>query len=267
LHGAVSRLVGLLRSVNDLSVPSRLPSWTLGDVGTHLGAVHLAFSSAFTHEFTDWDAVLPAEDGTSLHERIAAVSAKVVSRFGADERERIDEFIAERAAAFLDVTDGLDPETHVATPWYGTHVGMTLATATGILLSETLLHGRDIALGARRPWTINPPDARLVLGQVMPAMMPLTLNVQKARGVNLAFDLDIQGGPRLAVVVGDAKLTVTRDAPARAYDCRVIAEPTTFLLLSFGRTSLWKEIARGRMRAAGRKPWLGPRLRELIVSP
>lgn len=43
-------------------------------------------------------------------------------------------------------------------------------------------------------------------------------------------------------------MTVTRDAPPRAYDCTITAALTTFLLVSFRRTPIWKAIARGHIR-------------------
>lgn len=62
-------------------------------------------------------------------------------------------------------------------------------------------------------------------------------------------------------------MTVTRDAPPRAYDCRITVDPTAFLLVSFRRTPIWRTIASGRMRAGGRRPWLATRLGELVATP
>ncbi|MCD9196186.1 hypothetical protein [Streptomyces albireticuli] len=80
-------------------------------------------------------------------------------------------------------------------------------------------------------------------------------------------NLAVRGGPRLAVVIGDGTATVTRDAPPRSYDCRISAAPAAFLLVAFRRTPLWKVIARGGIRAGGRKPWLAPRLSRLVAGP
>ncbi|MEU2512901.1 maleylpyruvate isomerase N-terminal domain-containing protein [Streptomyces syringium] len=266
LRATVPRLARLLRDAPDLGAPSGVPVWKVGDVGAHVGAVYLAYCSAFTHEFQDWESVLPPGDGPFI-ERITAVNAKAIGLFGAEERRHLGDFVAERGEVFLRATEGLAPHTPVVTPWYGEQMTLTLATATGLVLSESLLHGLDIARGARLPWTIDPEEARLVIGQSLAAMMPLTLDTAKARGVDISFDLAIRGGPRLAVVVRDEKATVTRDAPPRAYDCRISATPTAFLLIAFRRTPLWKAIVRGGIRAGGRKPWLAPRLSDLIASP
>ncbi|MGW4229896.1 maleylpyruvate isomerase N-terminal domain-containing protein [Streptomyces sp. NPDC004980] len=265
LDAAIPRLARLLRDAPVLDAASGVPAWTVGDVGTHLMAVYLAYTAAATgDESVVPDSVLQPGD-RPLIERITAMNALSVGLLGGDERARLGDFVAERGETFLRLTEGLAPDTPVAALWYGRE--LTLATVTGLMLSETLVHGLDIARGAGLPWLIRPDEARLVLGQAMPAMMSSTLDAAKARGVAIAFDLAIKGGPRLAVVVDDGAMTVTRDAAPRAYDCRITADPAAFLLVSFRRTPVWKAVARGQMRAGGRRPWLARRLGELIATP
>ncbi|NBE55164.1 maleylpyruvate isomerase N-terminal domain-containing protein [Streptomyces boluensis] len=265
LRATLPRLERLLREAPDLDAPSGVPLWTVGDAGTHLAAAYLGFCSAVTtDEPVDWDSLLPPGDGTFV-ERIAAVNARSIGLFGADERAGLGAFITERGEKFLRATEGLAPDAPVAVPWYGRE--LPLSVVTGLMLSESLVHGLDVARGAKAPWPIDPDQARLVLGQALPTMIQLAVDPAKAAGVSIAFDLAIKGGPRLAVVVDDGTVTVTRDAPPRTYDCRITAEPTAFLLVSFRRTPIWKVIARGRMRAGGRRPWLATRLGELVATP
>ncbi|MFC5722847.1 maleylpyruvate isomerase N-terminal domain-containing protein [Streptomyces gamaensis] len=266
LRVTVARLARLLRDIPDQDAPSGLPVWSVGDVAAHLGAVYLAFCSAVTGGFEDWAHILPPDEGP-LAERIASLNAEAVRLVGRDERRRLGDFVAERGETFLRVTEGLAPDTPVAAPWYGQRTVLTLATATGLLLSESLLHGLDIARRTRPAWAIAPDEARLVLGQVMPTMMPLALDASRARDVSIAYDIAVRGGPRLAVVFGGGTVTVVRDAPPRAYDCRITATPLAFLLVAFGRTPVWRPVALGRLRAGGRRPWLAPRLTRLITSP
>lgn len=266
LRAVVPRLVQLLREVPDQDAPSGVPLWTVGDVGAHLAGVHFAYSVDFTGESVEWDSLLPPGGGP-LGERIAAMNATSIGLFSGEERARPGEFITERSAMFLHATEGLAPDTPVSAPWLGKELTLTLAAATGLMLSESLVHGLDIARGTGCPWRIGAEEASLVLGQSMPTMMPLALDTAKARGVSIAFDLAIRGGPRLGVVIDGGTATVTRDAPPRAYDCRITATPTAFLLVSFRRMPVWKAIASGRMRAGGRRPWLAMRLGELIATP
>ncbi|MEU3605430.1 maleylpyruvate isomerase family mycothiol-dependent enzyme [Streptomyces sp. NPDC035033] len=267
LEAAVGRLVELVGGIGDLEVPSRLPGWSVGDVGAHLAAVYLAYGAAVTGDGSvDWDALPRGREGT-FGERIAAVNALSVGLVAGDERKRLGTLLAEHGAAFLRDSAGLAPETPVPAPWYGPGRTVPLAAATGLMLGETLVHGLDIARGARRRWSIAPAEASLVIGQALVTMMPLALDAERAKGVRIAFDLAVKGGPRLAVVVADGAATVTRDPAPRPYDCRITAEPTAFLLVSFGREPVWKAVALGRMRAGGRRPWLAPRLSELVPAP
>ncbi|WP_406865043.1 maleylpyruvate isomerase N-terminal domain-containing protein [Streptomyces sp. HUAS MG47] len=266
LSTALQRLVRMLGEVTDMDAPAGVPDWTVGDVGVHLAAGYLAYGSTFTGDPMQWEAVVPPGD-RPLGERVAAVNALSVSLVGSTERARLGEIVAERGEAFLRATKGLAPDTPVPAPWLGDGATVPLDAATGTLLGECLVHGLDIARGARRPWPVDPDEARLVIGQSMPTMMPLAVNRERARGVRIAFDLAVKGGPRLAVVVDDGTVTVTRDALPRRYDCRITAEPTAFLLASFRRVPLWKVIATGRMRAGGRKPWLATQLSRLIATP
>ncbi|MEU5220401.1 maleylpyruvate isomerase N-terminal domain-containing protein [Streptomyces sp. NPDC020807] len=269
LAAAVPRLVRLLKAVPDAGAPSGVPDWTVGDVAAHLAAASLAYGSAVgAEDDLDWAALLPPGDDLSFAERVTAVNATALTLFGPDERAGLPGFLAERAESFLEATEGLAPDTPVTTPWYGPGVAVTLATVTGLMLSETLVHGLDIARGARLPWSIGPEEAGLVIGQSMPTMMALALDEEKARGVSLAVDLVVRGGgPRLAVVVDGGAMTVTRDAAPRPYDCRLTVEPRAFLLVAFRRAPRWKAIASGRMRAGGRRPWLATRLADLVAGP
>ncbi|MFJ4868869.1 maleylpyruvate isomerase N-terminal domain-containing protein [Streptomyces sp. NPDC088757] len=266
LAAAIPRLVALLRAVPDPDAGSGVPVWSVGDVGAHLAAVYLGYTSLVPPgEEVERADVLPPGGGTFV-ERITAMNARSVELFGGEERAKTADFVAERGETFPCVTEGLAPDTPVSAPWYGDLL-FTLATVTGLLLGEPLVHGLDIARGARLPWPIGDDGARLVLGQSMPTMMAAAPDPVRSRGVRIAFDLAIEGGPHLAVVVDDGTVTVTRDAPPRAYDCRIVASPTAFLLVSFRRTPIWKAVASGRMRAGGRRPWLAARLGRLVAGP
>lgn len=267
LAAAIPRLARLLRDAPDLNAPAGVPRWSVGDVGAHLASVYLAYGSVVTADGSlDWGGILPPGD-LPFVERIAALNATSIGLLDGEGRARLGDLLVERGETFLRTTEGLAPDTPVTAPWYGPEPTLTVAVVTGLMLSESLVHGLDIARGAGLPWPIGRDEASLVIGQSMPTMMGLALDAAKARGVRIAFDLVVKGGPRLAVVVDDGTMTVTRDAPPRAYDCRITVDPTAFLLVSFRRTPIWRTIASGRMRAGGRRPWLATRLGELVATP
>lgn len=270
LAAAIPRLARLLREVPDLDAASGVPRWSVGDVGAHLTSVYLAYGSVVSPDAADiavdWGSVLPSGD-LPFVERITAMNDASVAVVDGEGRARLGDLIAERGETFLRITGNLAPDAPVAAPWYGPGPTLTVAVVTGLMLGESLVHGLDMARGAGLPWSIGGDEASLVIGQSMPTMMSLALDTAKARGVRVAFDLVVEGGPRLAVVVDDGAMTVTRDAPPRAYDCRLTVDPAAFLLVSFRRTPIWKAVALGRMRAGGRRPWLAMRLGRLVATP
>jgi putative sterol carrier protein len=50
-------------------------------------------------------------------------------------------------------------------------------------------------------------------------------------------------------------------------DCVINADPASFLLVGYGRASQWGPIMRGKLLAAGRKPWRALRFNSLLVNP
>lgn len=55
--------------------------------------------------------------------------------------------------------------------------------------------------------------------------------------------------------------------PGPKSDCTISADPVAFLLVGYGRTGQWGEIARGKLVAGGRKLWLGLSFGRLLTSP
>lgn len=50
-------------------------------------------------------------------------------------------------------------------------------------------------------------------------------------------------------------------------DCTISIEPVTFLLMALGRSSPVGAMARGRVFAWGRKPWMEPRFPAYFKAP
>lgn len=65
------------------------------------------------------------------------------------------------------------------------------------------------------------------------------------------------GGARFGVTFTDGAVTVSPRPPARP-DCTIAIEPVTFFLMALGRTDPQGAMARGRVLAWGRRPWLAP---------
>ena len=141
-------------------------------------------------------------------------------------------------------------------------VWMTWSTMMSALLGELLVHGLDVARASGQPWRIERGEALQVIAGVM-AMVPDYLDRAKAAGVEASFDLRLRGGPRHLISVADGKAVVGSGNG----DCWISADPVAFLLVGFGRVGQWGQIARGRMVAGGRKPWLATKFGTLITGP
>lgn len=144
--------------------------------------MYLAYGSVVTADGSlDWGGILPPGD-LPFVERIAALNATSIGLLDGEGRARLGDLLVERGETFLRTTEGLAPDTPVTAPWYGPEPTLTVAVVTGLMLSESLVHGLDIARGAGLPWPIGRDEASLVIGQSMPTMMGLALDAAKARG-------------------------------------------------------------------------------------
>jgi hypothetical protein len=56
-------------------------------------------------------------------------------------------------------------------------------------------------------------------------------------------------------------------ASGQAIDCHLWADPVALMLVVYGRIGQWGPIARGRLLAWGRKPWLGLKFKNLFFNP
>ncbi|MCA1696534.1 MAG: hypothetical protein LC749_18430 [Actinobacteria bacterium] len=62
-------------------------------------------------------------------------------------------------------------------------------------------------------------------------------------------------------------ITLIVEPSSRRVDCHISADPVAFLLVVWNRQSQWTAIAKGKLMAWGRKPWLGPQFRPLMRNP
>jgi uncharacterized protein (TIGR03083 family) len=245
------RLVGLLEAVPDPQAPTRGLAWTLGET-----SLHLAGAPALYADFARGRA-LPAPTidlGPVWAQRMAA------------QPERTPRVLARRLEAntrrYLAETAEL-PATHPV-PFFG-GVTIELAAQSAILLGEFVVHGDDVARSIGRAWPIDPAHARLITA-ALTALVPRYVDRASAGGLTATYQVRLRGGPSFRVRVEGGTATVEPPQPG-AVDCRLTADPVTFLLVVYGRRSQWPGILRGQLRAWGRRPWLGPRFQRLFVRP
>ena len=274
LREAVGRATALLRSSPDPARPA-LGSWSLADLAMHLSQVWVAIPGLARGDLSEVFNLLPEVAGTagdSLVPDIWELGKFTMLAVEADpERDLavLADRIEERAERYFAGLAGHAPDEPRA--WLVQGVTVPQQMLTCHLLSETIMHGYDLARAAGRPWPIGPVPASMILSgfvmQVIRALPPTDLVVpDRAGNATVTFDLRIRGSRSWHLVFTDGELRA-EDPAARPVDCHISTDPEAMLLLMWGRRSQWRAIARGQIVAWGRKPWLGPALRGMIRNP
>ena len=260
---ASRRTAELLRLSGEGRLPAKGSEWTIGEVGAHLAITLQGFTYAAQGRPEMVEPYIPPTE--RFPDRLAAVTANTLTIEPERDPAALADVLAEGVDGFLSATANRSGSQRVPTPWYGEGVTLNLTTATGMLLGEQLLHGYDIAKAIRRPWPIDPDDARLVLGAVT-SMMPLAVNPEKAANVRATYDIRVRGGPRFFVGVdkGTVQIETTMSGPV---DCHISADPVALTLVAYGRISQWGPIAKADLLAWGRRPWLAFRFKSLFFDP
>jgi len=174
---------------------------------------------------------------------------------------RLADLLASRVDAFVQAAALRQDGERILT---GTGLSMTVPTMTAALLGEQLVHGLDIARTGKIQWPISRADALLVIAGVL-VMLPDYVDRRRTAGLNVAYELRFLGVLRYRLQIDDGTATVT--GAGGPVDCWISADPATFLLLGYGRISRRSQIARGRILAGGRKPWLAGAFERLLTGP
>jgi len=258
LKAAATRLGAVIRSASRPDAPA-LGIWTVTDVAVHVltaiqGVTALAEGAPGGFGLAD------------ISELAAFTTAAVRGEAGASLSEVADGIERGRFLELLEAAGGLDT-TH---EWMISGMHVPRSTMTCHLFSEVLVHGHDIAVANGVPWPIPRRHAAIVVdGFLLPLIGMLGRTVvdqEAARGLRACYEIHVRGGGRSWVRFDDGTVTVDTLAQ-RPVDCYLSVDPEAFLLVAWGRRSQWPAIARGQLTVWGRRPWLGPRLRSLLINP
>lgn len=252
IRAVSGRLEELLGSLEDGGAPVPGLAWTVGETGAHLVTV-LSW-------FTDYLAGRRRPPGTTAG--IADLNQERIAGFEERDPARLATRVREANRGLLEEAEGRSGDDPF--PWYDDRT-IDLASGLGIALGELVVHGYDLARAAGRAWPIDPHHARLVVAGSL-AVLPLYVDPEAAEGFRATYRLRVRGLPSVDLVFKDGEVRVTAPG-AGPVDCRLLAHPTDFLLVSYGRTGLAGPILRGRLVAWGRRPWLGTRLPRLLRKP
>ncbi|WP_037577987.1 maleylpyruvate isomerase N-terminal domain-containing protein [Phaeacidiphilus oryzae] len=272
------RVARLLAGAPDPDRPVPGLAWNVGQLAAHLCAAYHAFGLAIRGE--DLPAELAAASATAVAdaeadthggaahddthgaapglrpERLAEINSRSLPLFQQPTPAEAAEALRAAAAALLAALDAHpDPAAPLPAPWYGAGVELPAAVLAALAVSETLVHGRDLAgaLGADR--RLPPESARAAAPVVLGAMLPLLADEAATGGPPVAFRLRIRGARPFDLRSADGR---AHCGPAAGpVDCTLSLSADAALLIGFAREPVWRTIATGRSFAYGRRPWLG----------
>lgn len=276
LRDELARVTSLLRSIQDPGTIA-VGNWTLGEVALHLSQAWILVTCMARRDLSPIHALIPST---------AEVAGGAVTRDMWDfdevtnggvnaDPERDPGVLADRIEAqaqqYFSACVGADPDEPRSWIIEGSTVGQS--TLTYHLLNETVMHGADIAQAAGRPWQIKPSHAALVLERfIVPAIQVagprVFVNGVRAAGLQATYDVRIRGANSFLFLFNDGSLTIEEPSGSgRRVDCHISADPVALLMVVWDRQSQWSAIAKGKLLAWGRRPWLGLQLRSLIRNP
>jgi hypothetical protein len=185
--------------------------------------------------------------------------------------ERDPQVLARRLAADIDdilrATADQDPARPIA--WLGGSQ-VPLAGVLAHLLNELLIHGRDIARAARRPWVIAPTDAALFFDLFLVEILRygvgcLLDNDEPPRQRRIAVEFRSHHTTPVTLVLHGGQVLV--EQPSGDHDVRISFDPTTLNLMMFHRISQARAVLTGKVVVRGRRPWLLPTFLRTLRLP
>jgi uncharacterized protein (TIGR03083 family) len=245
------RLANLLQDPVAADRPVKGLEWTMADLTAHLAArtsrfaAYLAGTAAPRVEIAD----IGPENDRDIAERRGRPYADLV----AELRDGVGAFVATTRGKL-----GSDPF-----PWYS---GITLdvATASGLLLGELVVHGFDAGRTLGVDWPIGAQDARTIV-RAAATLAPWYVDPEQTRGERTTYRLSVRGGPVFRIRVDDGTASVEpAEGPA---DCTIHADPATLVLVAYGRVGRLRAGVRGKLLATGRRPWRALRFDRSFLPP
>ncbi|MFG3054799.1 maleylpyruvate isomerase family mycothiol-dependent enzyme [Kitasatospora sp. NPDC048239] len=251
--GAAEDTAALLRDLPDTGAPIPGAQWTVGEAAAHLALVNELMA--------DLAAGGQQTYGDGTPGSLAAANEVALAAFPERNAAVLAEAIVRHARAFTEACADRAASEPVLTP-----LGpMDLDTFASYLLTHILGHGYDLAVALRRPHMVDRHRVELTLPFLM-AVMPRVLDARTSAGHTACYDLRLRGGSRFTVTFRDGAVEVS-PGPAARPDCTILTEPVAFLLLALGRCNPLAALARGKVLAWGRRPWLALGFPLLFKAP
>jgi hypothetical protein len=237
---AAHRRFAQLVSEVDPATPAADSVWTAHQVAAHV----LAFLGVYTErDLRRRDGL--ADDATSI---TALNDAQMRSHADLSSAELI-----EAIGLRIDRIKALLPTSQDLGERFPFHCDVTMDAAglLGNLVSEFLVHGRDVARGSGHSFAIDRRDAMLVLNCLL--QVPAGFMRRDAHPVRLG--LRIRDAVPWMIDMRPGTATSRPRLTREATDVVLSGSPTALVLALHGRYSIVEAVRRGLVPTGGRRPW------------
>lgn len=274
LAAAAARFCELLRTVSDVTQPA-LGVWNVGDLAAHVSHAWVGIPGLAARDLDRARAGVPdpgvpigRPSGAMLSHpsELAAMTDGLVANDPERDPGRIADRIEASAKEFCEQFDPNDPPG--PRPWMLEGFYGEADLFAGHLLSETLVHGYDLATAIGAPWAMGDGEAALVFrGFLLPIMVQrtaLTAKLGAPMGTSMGVDVRLAGDARIVLRNTSVGLTVNgSDGPG--IDAHMWVRPRALALLAWNRRTVGSAVLAREMMVWGRRPWLAKKL--LAMGP
>ncbi|GAA0458442.1 hypothetical protein Aca07nite_64800 [Actinoplanes capillaceus] len=250
-------------------VPAELMAtadWSVADTLAHLSSIAM-MDLALVRSGTPGTPGIEELRAAATVDTVGTMNAIILSHFTQRDPKVLLDAIEGDVIRLLVALDEEDaPE---AVPW----LGQSRVPTDGLLahlLNEIDVHGWDIARAAGRPWRSDPAEAALFFDLFLLGV------IRSGYGHLLDRDGDPHRG-RVSVTFrsgyGTPSTLVLQDGVVHAVplerrpDVRLSYDPVILNRMLFGRISHGRALLTGKVRVAGRRPWLLPTFMQTVRLP
>ncbi|MGY0236634.1 maleylpyruvate isomerase N-terminal domain-containing protein [Longispora urticae] len=251
--------------------PPDLPAtahWTIADTVAHLATIAATDVALVRGPAGDPSPSVVRELRLNTTvDTVAAMNRIVMSKYTERSLSVLAGRLRADVAELLAATEDADPLREII--WLG-GANLPIAGLFAHLVNELNIHAWDIARALRRPWYTDPRDAAMFVdlflvgvtrcgyGKLLDHDRP----VRPGR-ISVTFRAGVSEPVTMALVDGRVVLEELDPRP----DVRVSYDPVVFNLMLFGRVSKARAALTGRVRVAGRRPWLLPEFMATMRLP
>ncbi|MDL4773922.1 MULTISPECIES: maleylpyruvate isomerase N-terminal domain-containing protein [Thermomonosporaceae] len=243
--------------------------WSVADTAAHVLTLarscrHLVDHAGGPPPFSGMDDLLR----TTVVDTIAQFNEELLSQLSEREPHRLGGEIKAEIARILAATESGDPAA--AVDWVGGS-RVPLAGVLAHLLNELQIHGRDMALGLRVPWTVPPEEAAaffdlFLIGVTEYGYGHLLDGHGPAPKGRIAVEFRSPYTAPAAMVLTDGFCTV--EEPGGRPDVRLSFDPVVLNLMLFGRIGKARAAMTGKVvLRGGRRPWTLPGFLRIVRLP